>query len=583
MKAYRNTSSSILESQKANNMGACILYARQSFGSETESTSIDVQLESCRKWAVAHGMQIAGEYSDYSISSEHYPLCEEGIEAARIDRGYQRWLKEQRTQGRKQYKQGLGEAFQRIAQGGVTHLLVYTRTRLGRTADGSYLDKFLTNYLLEHKVSLVTVQDNTVMDFSDDFLSLVMSIKDTLSYRELREKAKASLASIDRRINSYTKWSNAVGVVMRDGKVTFDPDYAEAVKYAYTALVDGATYGTILHRLNTDYRHLAKGRQWYQTNVRSILRNPVYCGYMRNREGVLGRAVNIPEPVVSYSVWQRAQEMMETKRVNGQKHVGTGHHFLPLSGYLVCPCGRRLTLYVDRGKIAYHCVNGNTHRTSIYVTEDVLRTIQSVFMVGLLSSHRRLRMLRNASNRVDDLRAEIVRLRASQAAKMSLVETEEDVAVYKPILDSLKDSIKAKQEELAKLEGELETDADEAEERLARDFHAIMEGELLPEDTYMRLMQECIEKITVHADHIDIVTRTSVTIPVPRIEGKHHSRRLMKCALICSTIDGTLEGLVHYQLHLYDRGVTIFGGESVYEDENMSVSVHWPETAITPR
>ena len=82
----------------------CVIYARQSFGPETESTSIDVQLEKCKEWARSHGLQVVGEYADYSVSSELYPLCDEGIEAARIDRGFQRWLKEQRTQGRKQYK-----------------------------------------------------------------------------------------------------------------------------------------------------------------------------------------------------------------------------------------------------------------------------------------------------------------------------------------------------------------------------------------------------------------------------------------------------------------------------------------------
>ena len=560
-----------------------VIYARQSFGLEQDSTSIAVQQEACRKWATSHGMQIVGEYQDSNTSSELYPLCDEGIEAARIDRGFQRWLKEQRTQGRKQFKQGLGEAFQRIAQGGVTHLLVYTRNRLGRTADGSYLEKFLTNYLLEHKVSLVTVQDGTVMDFSDDFMQLVMSIKDTLSYRELKEKAKASLASIDKRINSYTKWSNAIGVIMKDGVVTFAPEYAEAVRYIYNSLVDGATYGTILHKLNTDYRHLVKGKQWYQSNVRLILRNPVYCGFMRNREGVLGKAVNIPEPVVSYSVWQRAQETMENKRTNGQKYLGKNHHFLPLSGYLFCPCGRRLTLFIDRGKIAYHCINGKDHTTTIYVDDSVLLTIQSVFMVGLISSHKRLQALKTASNRVDDLRSEILRLKASQVAKMRLVETEEDVAVYKPVIDSIKATIRSKQEELTRLEGELSADSHEAQRRLEEDFHAIMEGELLPEATYSRLMQECISKIVVHPDHIDIETKSGVTIPVPRLEGKHHSKRLMRCAIICDTADGTLEGLVHYQLHFYDKEVTIVGGESAYQDENMSVSVHWPEEYLMRR
>ena len=554
-----------------------VIYARQSFGLEQDSTSIAVQQEACRKWAVAHGMQIAGEYSDSNTSSELYPLCDEGIEAARIDRGFQRWLKEQRTQGRKQFKQGLGEAFQRIAQGGVTHLLVYTRNRLGRTADGSYLEKFLTNYLLEHKVSLVTVQDGTVMDFSDDFMQLVMSIKDTLSYRELREKAKASLASIDKRINSYTKWSNAIGVIMKDGMVTFAPEHAEAVRYIYNSLVDGATYGTILHKLNTDYRHLVRGKQWYQSNVRLILANPVYCGYMRNREGVLGRAKNIPEPVISYSVWQRAQEAMESKRVNGQKYNGKNHHFLPLSGYLFCPCGRRMTLFVDRGKIAYHCINGKDHTTTIYITDDVLLTIQSVFMVGLISSHKRLQALKTASNRVDDLRSEIMRLKASQVAKMRLVETEEDVAVYKPVIDSIKATIRSRQEELARLEGELSADSSESQKRLEEDFHAIMEGELLPEATYMRLIQECISKITVHDYRIDIATKSGVTISVPRLDGKHRSKRLMRCNLVCDTADGTLDGLFHYQLHFYDKEPVIIGGETAFEDETLSVFIHRPE------
>lgn len=370
---------------------------------------------------------------------------------------------------------------------------------------------------------------------------------------------------------------NAVGVIMKDGQVTFDPEYAEAVRYIYNSLTEGATYGTILHRLNTDYRHLVKGKQWYITNVRSILRNPVYCGFMLNREGILGRAKNIPEPVVSYSIWQRAQEAMENKRTNGQKYLGKNHHFLPLSGYLMCPCGRRMTLFVDRGKIAYHCLNGGEHKTAIYVNEDVLLTIQSVFMVGLISSHKRLQALKTASNRVDDLRAEILRLKASQVAKMRLVETEEDVAVYKPVIDSIKATIRNKQEELTRLEGELSADSHEAQRRLEEDFHAIMEGQLLKEDTYSRLMQECISKITVHADHIDIETRTGVVIPIPRLEGKHHSKRLMRCTLVCDTADGTLEGLIHYQLHLHDGEPEIVGGESVYQDDTMSVSVHYPE------
>ena len=48
---------------------------------------------------------------------DRYPQCEDGVEASRIDRGCQRWLRERRTQGRRQCRQGLGESFQRIGKG----------------------------------------------------------------------------------------------------------------------------------------------------------------------------------------------------------------------------------------------------------------------------------------------------------------------------------------------------------------------------------------------------------------------------------------------------------------------------------
>ena len=557
----------------------CVIYARQSITQgDGESTSIEVQLENCRRWADSHSVEVIGVYSDADTPSEAYPLCESGIENAKVDRGWLHWKAEQRTTRRAEYKEGLGKAFDLIAKRHPDYLVVNTGNRLGRSAHNSNLNNYITAYLVEHRCSVVDVCANNVTDFSDTLMVAFRALKDALDYQGVFEKRKASIESVSRRINSYTKWSNALGVVMQDGQVTFDPAYAELVRYAYHALVDGSTYGAILHGLNTAYRHLAKGRQWYMTNVRSILRNPVYCGHMRNREGVLGRATNIPEPVVSYSLWQRAQEVMETKRVNGQKCSDRQHRFLPLSGYLMCPCGRRLTMYVDRGKVAYRCVNARDHTTAIYVTEDVLLTVQSVFMTGLISGHRRLVALRQASARMDTLGAEIMRLRASQVAKMRLVETEEDVETYRPVLDAIKAAIRDRQAELARLEGELSADATEARRRLEEDFAAIMEGELLPEDTYRRLLQECVSRITVHPDRIDIVTTAGVTIPIPRLEGNHHSRRLMKCTLLCDTTDGTLDGLVHYQLHLHDGEPAIVGGETVYEDDDLSVSVHWPDT-----
>ena len=67
-----------------------------------------------------------------------------------------------------------------------------------------------------------------------------------------------------------------------------------------------------------------------------------------------------------------------------------------------------------------------------------------------------------------------MRPRASQVAKTRLVETEEDVETYRPVLDAIKTAIGGRQAELARLEGELSADATETRRRLEEDFHTIV-------------------------------------------------------------------------------------------------------------
>ena len=47
-----------------------------------------------------------------------------------------------------------------------------------------------------------------------------------------------------------------------------------------------------------------------------------------------------------------------------------------------------------------------------------------------------------------------MRPRASQVARIRLVDTEEGVETYRPVLDGVKDAMRGRQAELARLEGE---------------------------------------------------------------------------------------------------------------------------------
>ena len=62
-------------------------------------------------------------------------------------------------------------------------------------------------------------------------------------------------------------------------------------------------------------------------------------------------------------------------------------------------------------------------------------------------------------------------------AKTRLVETEEDVETYRPVLDAIKAAIGGRQAELARLEGELSADATEARRRLEEDVETVHEDD----------------------------------------------------------------------------------------------------------
>lgn len=556
----------------------CVIYARQSFtANEEQSVSIEVQIENCRRWAEKNGVSVIGVFSDANVSSECFPLCQSGIENAKVDKGYQHWRAEQRTTGRKEYKEGLGKAFDLIVERKPTYIVVNTSNRLGRSATNSNLHNYMTAFFMENRCSVVDVSAGSVTDFSDRLMLAFRAMKDAIDYQGLYEKRKSSMESVERRINSYTKWSNAFGVKMVGGQVTFDRERTEALQFIFGKIVNGASYPSILKVLNTKYRHLTRGKQWYQTNLNSILKNPIYCGYMYDRQGVLDRAKNIPNVVISYSVWQEAQKVIVEKKSNGGKYNVSGHkraHWLPLSGYVRCECGRRMLVRMDDGKIVYQCGSPD-HTRRLYITDGDLATIQKIFIIGLLDDSRRISELAKVSDRVDGLKATVERLQGSLRAKMTLVESEDDAIVYKPVLDKIKSEIAEAKKALLEAQNVESADTKAMQDRLERNFSAIMEGKLLDEETYQRLLQATINYIEVRDDSITVVCKCGVSFSLPRLEGKHHAKRLLRCSLLCDSEGEEINQIRHYQLHFYDgEDSQIIGGETIYEDDTLSVWIH---------
>ena len=198
----------------------------------------------------------------------------------------------------------------------------------------------------------------------------------------------------------------------------------------------------------------------------------------------------------------------------------------------------------------------------------------SIFIISLLESRKRLASLEKASERADALKVELDRLQKSLRAKLALVESDEDIAIYKPIMDGIKEQIASKRKELLEAEAMDATEQQRLKSQQEQDFNALSEGRLLPEEDYQRLLQETISSIEVEAKCIKVNLVDGRAFDVPRIEGKWHSKRLMKSTFTADTINADLSGIFHYSLHIYDGEATITGGKCIMEDDSISVIIH---------
>lgn len=530
-------------------MKKAVIYARQSFGLEENALSVEMQIANCKQWAKQNGYNIAGIYSDSNTSSELYPACQAGMSAARIDAGFQRWQAEQRTKGRKEFKQGLGEAFDRIACGGVDAIIVNTTNRLGRTAYGSFLMQFITSYLMEHRCSIVDASNNSCSDFSDRMMMLFSQLKDGLDYMSVAEKRRQSIEAIDKRINEHRVYSNAFAVVMDNGNVTFDSAKADVVRYIYNGVLDGMAYNQMLKTLNTTFRALCEGKQWRMCNLYSILSNLVYTGYSKDRAGEVARAINTPEPIISYSDYLKVQGLMQTRKDGKGVARARGKHFLPLSGLLKCgECGRRLTVRFDDG-VVYRCDNPDGHKTWVRM-QGVLESLQGLFIVHLLESARALRQSSNRQAEAQSIKDALEAKKQSLKAKMRLVETDEDFELFKEEIAEIKADISRLQMAYLDAQSKCDVDAKAEMEQIEQDFHKLMECETLDEDTYRRLLRATIAEILVYEDKMTVKLTDGNAVDLPRmIVDRRGKKVLPKCNLLVATeAVETLDSITHYTI-----------------------------------
>ncbi len=124
----------------------------------------------------------------------------------------------------------------------------------------------------------------------------------------MREKAESMEASgSEKRTMGFTA---PFGYRLDDGRLVADPDEMRVVRRIFAAYMEGESMDMIAFSLNSEGRLTRKGNAWNKFNVRNILHNPVYAGFMRWEDLLIRHDA---ETVLSPEDFNSLQERMASR------------------------------------------------------------------------------------------------------------------------------------------------------------------------------------------------------------------------------------------------------------------------------
>jgi len=206
------------------------------------------------------------------------------------------------------------------------------------------------------------------------------------------------------------------------------PEEARTVRRIYAEYKEGRSYVFIARRLNSEAVQSPAGGLWSANVVRSVIRNPTYCGKVyRATIAVRGKRKMLPdnkweivpgkhEPIIPESLWNEVQEIRRRK-VKRTRAVGSS---LLLSGILRCGyCGYSMCNDGAWGGGYYICgqykqmssCRRNSYRR-IHLERDVLNYIFNVLRNEDLYEEAVARRREESNN---DLAEEVKRLEMTLA------------------------------------------------------------------------------------------------------------------------------------------------------------------------
>jgi DNA invertase Pin-like site-specific DNA recombinase len=293
-----------------------VLYAAKS--TEDSRGSIPSQLADGRKFAREEGLEVVAEYSEQEVS------------AYKGNRGPE-----------------LAAALEHVER--IKGVLVAQHSdRLAR-GDGKRARHLVEIALWARKVGVEICCVQDLSTFENVVLAAMMGER---NMEDSRRKSAAVVAGMARRrASGRPLGGRSIGFTWKrnsndEREIVPDPKTVPIVRRIYAEYLAGRPQLQIARALNADEIPTVRGGKWKPEVIRTILKNPLYAGLIRDGDELIeGRH----EPLVSRKEWEEAQRLRSAeKKVRRGGRPPLGRHLFR-KGFLRCGlCGETMYTRTER-------------------------------------------------------------------------------------------------------------------------------------------------------------------------------------------------------------------------------------------
>ncbi len=147
-----------------------------------------------------------------------------------------------------------------------------------------------------------------------------------LESEQIGERVKMGMAQKAKKGNGYLGFGQPYGYDYREGRLSMIEEEAAVVREMFITYLVGASLQIIVDGLNSRNVPAKKGGAWTKESVSSILKNPLYCGYVR-WDGILRKGLHVP--IVTVDQFNSAQiecrmRARNEREIDNLVHIGTG-------------------------------------------------------------------------------------------------------------------------------------------------------------------------------------------------------------------------------------------------------------------